>query len=129
MLLVAVDAYSKWPEVRVMSSTTVSATLDVLREWISGHGIPEQLVTDNGPQFTSDAFKVFTQSNGIRHLRSAPNHPASNGLAERFIQSVKQSLQASVNDGRSLIQRLASYLLSYRTTAHSTTGAPPCKLL
>ena len=52
MLLVAVDAHSRWPEVKVMSSTMVPATLDVLREWFSVNGIPEQLVTDNGLQFT-----------------------------------------------------------------------------
>ena len=129
MFLLAVDAFSKWPEVRVMTSTTVSATLDVLREWFCTHGIPEQLVTDNGSQFTADAFKVFTKNNGIRHIRSAPYHPASNGLAECFVQSLKQSLKASLNDGRSLVQRVSSYLLSYRTTAHATTGIPPCQLL
>ena len=129
MFLVAVDAFSKWPEVRAMTSTTVSATLDVLREWFCSNGIPEQLVTDNGPQFTADAFQHFTQMNGIRHTRSAPYHPASNGLAERFVQSFKMSLKASVNDGRSLTQRLSSFLLTYRTTAHATTGVPPCKLL
>ena len=53
MLLVTVNTHSKWLEVKVMSSTMVSATLDVLREWFSVHGIPEQLVTDNGSQFTS----------------------------------------------------------------------------
>ena len=82
MFLVAVDAFSKWTEVKVMSTTTVSATLDVLREWFCVYGIPEQIVTDNGSQFTADAYKVFTQRNGIRHVRSAPYHPASNGLAE-----------------------------------------------
>ena len=127
--LVAVDAFSKWPEVRVMSTTTVSATLDVLREWFSLHGIPEQLVTDNGPQFIAEAFKTFTERNGIRHIRSAPYHPASNGLAERFVQSLKQSLKATLHDGRSLVQRLSSYLLTYRTTIHATTGVPPSQLL
>ena len=129
MFLIAVDAFSKWPEVKIMTSTTVSATLDTLREWFCTHGIPEQLVTDNGPQFTADAFKEFAQLNGIRHIKSAPYHPASNGLAERFIQSLKQSLKASLNDGRSLIQRISSYLLTYRTTAHATTGVPPSQLL
>ena len=81
-------------------------------------------MTDSGSHFTSEAFKVM----GIHHLKSAPYHPASNGLAKRFIQSLKQSLKASVNDGCTLTQRLCSYLLAYRTTPHSTTGAPPCQL-
>ena len=85
MFLVGVDAYSKWPEVRVMSVTTASATLDVLREWFAVHGIPEQIVTDNGTQFTSETFEIFVKRNGIKHIKSAPYHPASNGLAERFI--------------------------------------------
>ena len=129
MFLVCVDAFSKWPEVKVMSTTTVSKTLNVLREWFAVHGIPEQIVTDNGPQFIAEEFDEFTKRNGIKHVKSAPYHPASNGLAERFIKSLKQSLKASVNDGRSLCQRLSSYLLTYRSTAHSTTGVPPCKLL
>ena len=43
MLFVAVDAHSKWPKVKVMSITTVPAMLNVLREWFSVHGVPEQL--------------------------------------------------------------------------------------
>lgn len=129
MFLVGVDAYSKWPEVRVKSVTTASSTLDMLREWFAVHGIPEQLVTNNGTQFTSEAFEIFVKQNGIKHVKSAPYHPASNGLAARFVQLIKQSLKASVNDGHTLIQRLSSYLLSCRTTAHSTTGVSPCKLL
>ena len=118
----------KWPEVRLMSTTTVSKTCDVLREWFASHGIPELLVTDNGPQFTAEEFEIFIKQNGIKHVKSASYHPASNGLAERFIQSLKQSLKASLHDGRSLCQRLSSYLLTYCTTAHSTTGVPPCQL-
>lgn len=129
MFLIGVDAFSKWPEVQMMTTTTASATLDVLREWFACHGIPEQVVTDNGTQFTSEVFATFTKMNGIKHVRSAPYHPASNGLAERFVQSLKNSLQATMNDGRTLTQRLSSYLLNYRTTPHATTGASPCKLL
>ena len=85
MFLVAVDAYSKWPEVRIMSTTTVSRTLDVLREWFAAHGIPEHLVTDNEPQFVAEEFETFTKRNVIKHVKSAPYHPASNGLAEHFV--------------------------------------------
>ena len=47
----------------------------------------------------------------------------------RGLYSLKQSLKATVNDDRTLVQRLSSYLLTYRTTPHATTGVPPCKLL
>ena len=69
------------------------------------------------------------KSNGVRHTRCAPYHPVSNGLAERFVQSVKQALKSSVSDGRLLIQRLSSFLLTtYRTTPHATAGVAPCSL-
>lgn len=92
MFLIGVDALSKWPEIQVMTTTTASATLDMLREWFARHGIPEQVVTDNGTQFTTEAFAMFTKMNGIKHVRSAPCHPAKNGLAERFVQSLKTLL-------------------------------------
>ena len=92
-----------------MSTTTATATLDVLRDWFAQHGIPDQVVTDNGTQFTSEAFATFTKQNGIKHVRSAPYHPASNGLAERFIQSLKLSLKATTSDDRSLFQQLPSF--------------------
>ena len=129
MFLIAVDAYSKWPEVRVMKSTTAPQTLDVLRDWFSSHGIPHQLVTDNGPQFIAQEFDSFCKNNGIKHTKSAPYHPASNGLVERFVQTLKQSLKATLNDGRSLSHRISSFLLTYRTTPHATTGVSPSELL
>ena len=53
-------------------------------------GLPEIMVADNGPAFMSMEFAQFMQRNGIRHVTTAPYHPASNGLAERAIQTVKR---------------------------------------
>ena len=127
--LIVVDAYSKWPEVFRMSSTTADKTIEVLRHLFAAQGLPEQLVSDNGPQFVSEEFAAFMRGNGIRHIRTAPYHPSSNGLAERFVQSFKQALKASQNDGRSLQHRLSTFLLTYRSSPHATTGVPPCTLL
>ena len=55
------------------------------------------------------------------------NHK-DNGLVERFVQSLKQSLKSTQNDGRSLNQRVYSYLLTYRISPHATTGVSPSKL-
>ena len=81
MFLVVVDAHSKWPEVIPMSSTTTSKTIEVLRDLFARFGIPEQIVSDNGPQFVSEEFQAFIKSNGIRHITSAPYHPATNAWA------------------------------------------------
>ena len=65
-----------------MGSTTAARTIEVLRKIFAANGLPEHLVTDNGPQFISEEFAQFVKENEIKHTRSAPYHPASNGLAE-----------------------------------------------
>ena len=67
MFFLVIDSHSKWGEVREMSSTTTLKTVEVLRELFSSFGLPEQLVSDNGPQVTSEEFVKFIQSNKIRH--------------------------------------------------------------
>ena len=75
MFLIVVDTHSKWLEVEIMSSTTAEKTIDRLRYIFSHYGLPEQLVSDNGPQFVSLEFKHFMKENGIRHLPVASRHP------------------------------------------------------
>ena len=87
MFLVVVDAHSKWPEVIPVSSTTSSSTIGVLRDLFARFGIPEEIVSDNGTQFVSEDFQAFIRSNGIRHITSALYHPATNGLADRAVQT------------------------------------------
>lgn len=112
-----------------MKTTTAAQTIKELRKVFSVHGIPEQMVSDNGPQFSSAEFSQFCKVNGVKHIRVSPYHPASNGLAERFVQTFKKAMKRGVKSGLSFDMHLASFLLSYRTTAHGTTDAPPCMLL
>jgi len=59
---------------------------------------------------------------------SDPYHPASNGLSERFVQTMKQTLKASYNDGKSIHHYLAEFLFEYRATPHANTNVTPCEL-
>ncbi|XP_024064460.2 LOW QUALITY PROTEIN: uncharacterized protein K02A2.6-like, partial [Terrapene carolina triunguis] len=128
MFLVVVDAHSKWPEVSIMQSTTAKSTIQKLRGLFSHFGLPEQLVSDNGLQFVSQEFQNFMKANGIHHITSAPYHPSTNGLAENFVQTMKQALK-SARGQHSIPKGLDTFLLSYRTTPHATTKASPAFLM
>ena len=71
-----------------MKPTT--ATIKELRRLFAMYGLPELLVSKNGPQFTYTKFSGFMKANGIKHIRCAPYHPSSNGSTERFVQTFKR---------------------------------------
>lgn len=68
------------------------------------------------------------QANGVHHIKSAPYHPATNGLAERFVQTMKNALKSSQGQG-TLHQRLNNFLLNYRNSPHATTKTSSASLM
>ncbi|GFN93330.1 integrase domain containing protein [Plakobranchus ocellatus] len=86
MFLVVVDAHSKWTEIISLSNATSITIISIPGNLFARFGLPEQLVTHNGTQFSLNEFKSFTRSNGIKHTFSPPYHPATkiNGLGERM---------------------------------------------
>ena len=129
MLFVVVDSFSKWPEVVVTKSMTTENTIDMLRSLFARWGVPAELVSDNGPQFTSVEFQAFMAHLGIKHKRGAPYHPSTNGLAERFVQTVKGAFKASSADSGGVQCNLDRFLLAYRNASHSITGESPAQLM
>lgn len=127
--LILVDSYSKWPEIIPMRSITTRNTVRVLMSIFATHGLPERIVSDNSPQFCSKEFDNFTKVNGIRHTRSAPYHPATNGEAERFVQTFKHNMRCRQATSRNISTNIYKFLLAYRTTPHATTGLTPSTLL
>ena len=133
-LLIVIDSHSKWVEVFPMNKTTSSKTIDVLRGLFASYGFPEEIVSDNGPQFCSEDFTQFLKNNGVKHTRVPPYHPASNGAAERTVQIVKRALVKQMLDQNpkkrqlSLSHKLANFLITYRNTPHTTTGQTPAEL-
>ncbi|RLJ22796.1 hypothetical protein DJ031_00250 [bacterium endosymbiont of Escarpia laminata] len=126
MILVVVDAHSKWIEAYTTSGSTSAITISKLRWIFSSHGIPDVIVSDNATGFVSEEFESFCRHNGIKHLTSAPHHPASNGLAERDVGILKGGVQHLQGD---LDTRIAHFLFDYRITPHTTTGISPAELL
>jgi hypothetical protein len=111
-----------------MRSTTTESTIKVLRHLFSSYGVPQQLASDNGPQFTSQCFAEFMKQNGIKHIKCSPYHPSSNGLAERFVQTFKQAMKAEKSDQMPVDRKMAEFLLGYRSTPHATTNQSPSSL-
>ena len=127
MWFILIDACSKWPEVVSMTSTTADKTISVLRSIFARCGLPDNIVTDNGPQFTVTEFKQFCDGNGIRHTLIAPYHPSSNGQAERFVQTFKSAMRKG--KGEDVQKTLNQFLLHYRTTPHPKTGKTPSEVM
>ena len=73
-----------------MKQTTSNRTIAALRHVFSSHGIPVQIVSYNGPQFTSSDFAEFVKKNGTKHSRTSPYHPASNGEAKTVCTHVQR---------------------------------------
>lgn len=111
MLLIVVDAYSKWMEVKITSSTTSVTTIVLLDELFAAYGIPVTIISANGTQFTSVEFADFLRKCGVKfHKFSAAYHPATNGQAERYVQTIKNALKAMSTTENSLRQNINEFL-------------------
>ena len=119
--LVIVDYFSRYPEVHKLTTTTSQSIINSLKTVFARHGIPETLRTDNGPQFSSQQFAEFAKQYDFIHTSSSPHFPASNGQAERTVQTVKHLLKDADDPPLAL--------LSYKATPFPWCGRSPAELL
>ncbi|XP_026581555.1 uncharacterized protein LOC113454394, partial [Pseudonaja textilis] len=125
--LITVDAYSNWLEVSTMRTTTTEAVIDKLNRLFATHGLPDVIVSDNGPQFTAILFEKYLAERGIRHALTSTAHPAANGRAERMVQYTKKAIQKiETGDIQEKINRL---LFIQHITPSTTTNKSPAELL
>ena len=78
-VLSLIDYGSRFPMLKVLSSSSTTAIVDELDEVFALFGLPSVLVSDNEPRFVSEQMNTFLQRLGIRHIRSSPRYPRSNG--------------------------------------------------
>ena len=128
-LFAVVDYYSRYFEVAVVKSVTSRKMIECLETMFSTHGIPLSLKTDNGPQFISEEFESYLEENDIEHRTSTPLWPQANGEIERQNRSLLKALRIAQAERKNWRHELLKFLIAYRSTPHSTTGASPAKLL
>jgi len=127
--LVIIDAYSKYPEVFLTEKSDTNFVIKVLRKYFSREGIAQTLVTDNGTPFSSQKLKEWTKLRGCAQIFSPPRHPQSNGLAENFIRSLKNSIRTvQPTTFEALDNCIDNYLFQYRNATHAATKKTPAFL-
>jgi len=87
--LLSVCYHSKFPEVTKMESLRSSVVVEELKRQFGAHGIPAEVVSDNGPHFSSSEFQEFAKEYGFKHVTSSPHNPKANGEVERAVPTLK----------------------------------------
>jgi len=121
--LIVVDFYSHFPEMRVLKQKRSEDVIAALKSIFAVHGIPTEIIADNMP-FGSLDMSRFAQAWGFTITTSSPHYPRSNGMAERYVQTLKQLMRKSDSDGD-----LYAALLAYRQTPISGLAFSPAELL
>ena len=106
--LIVTDYYSRWFEIKELRNETSQVVIQALKELFAIHGIPDLIISDNGPQYSADSFREFATKYGFVHTTSSPRYPQANGEVERAVRTAKSLLRK--NDD------IHSALLTYRST-------------
>ena len=122
--MVVVDYTSKFVIVAQLERIDSACVIRKLKDIFSVHGIPKEVFSDGGPQFTSSQFNQFRKTWDFKHTRSSPHYPQSNGQVERTIQTVKRALRKALESGED--PYLA--LLTINTTPDVSGCSPAEKL-
>ena len=122
-LLVVSDYFSNFIEVENTHKVTTNGVSKALKAMFARYGVPDELVTDNGPQFASAEFVKFARVWGFKHVTSSPYYPQSNGRAENAVKTVKRLFTKCHEAGQSEYRAL----LDWRNTPSEGIGTSPAQ--
>ena len=95
--LITVDYWSSYFELdQIIGDTTSKKVVQCLRRHFATHGIPDTVISDNGPQFVSEEFKKFSMEWMFNHVTTSPYHSQSNGMVESSVKIAKNILRTSM---------------------------------
>ena len=128
-LFVVVDYFSRYIEVEIMTKTDSGETIKRLNSIFARFGLPLSITADNGPQFSSEEFREFCDTNNVKLISTTPYWPQQNGEVERQNRSLLKRLTISQATNADWVEELNKYLLMYRSSPHSTTKKTPSEML
>jgi transposase InsO family protein len=97
--LITVDYLNNFWEVDRMTNTTSEATILKMKSHFARCGIPDKVVSDNRPQYDSEAFRKFAQEWDFKHELVSPHHSQTNGKIEATVKSVKNLIRKAIRSG------------------------------
>src|SRR5436853_697372 len=125
-ILVTTDYLTKWPEAKAMKDATATNVVKFIYEVIiCRHGCPKIILSDRGTHFRNKLVEELCEKFEIKHKLSAPYHPQTNGLVERFNRTLCESLAKVSEKENQWDEHIEQVLFAYRTTKHATTKRTP----
>jgi transposase InsO family protein len=129
-MLVAVDKFTKWVEVAPVTTQDSTATINFIKSIVFHFGVPHNIITDNGTNFTSKEFKSYCESMGIKLKFASVAHPKTNGQVKKanglIYNEIKKRLLASLEKAKhAWVDKLPSVLWSLTTTPSAATQETP----
>ena len=131
--LLTVDRFSNWPDIRETNSNDTGGAdglIDAYRELFGTFGVPKELSSDGGPEYTAKVFKTFLENYGVKHRLSSAYHPQSNGRAEVTVKKMKRLLSDNVDQsGKLNSDAVTRAILQIRNTPEIDSGLSPAQVL
>lgn len=129
-ILVICDCATRYPEAFSLCTITTAKIITALVQLISRVGAPDEIITDQGTNFTSWLMKLLHRQLGINPIQTRPYHPQTDGFVEKFNQTLKNMLRKFVSDtGKDWDKWLPFLLFAYREVPQASTGFSPFELV
>ena len=128
-ILTVIDLATRYPVAVPMRRVDVQTTCTELVEIFASYDVPEEIVHDNGGNFTAQLMEEVLGTMGIQQIRTSPYHPEANGAIERMHGTLKKALKKAGSKASTWDRWLPYVLYTLRTTVHDATGFSPFHLL
>ena len=129
-ILTLVDYATRFPEAKALSGITAEQVSEAFLEIFSRLGIPKEIISDQGTQFTGELMREVSGLLKTKQIFTSPYHAMANGLVERFNGVLKNMLRRTAfNNPKSWDRHIAPLLFAYRETPQASTGFSPFELV